>query len=148
FAIGNAPRVHVHEVVPAPGEFGARGDFDDRAGGEAIRRAAARGEDVQVHAGCQLQRAADEVARGRGGVDEAALVAPQFVAGREHLRDGRAAAFGDAAHGFLDDVRQAAGLVAGRRVGRAVDAAAREVFVVPAQFAHDGFGDLGRGGAA
>ena len=48
--------------------------------GQAVRRAAAGGEDVQVHAGGQLQRAADEVAGRRGGVDQA-LVLGSFSPG-------------------------------------------------------------------
>ena len=146
--VGDPAGVEVHEVVPAPGEVAARGDLDDRAFGEAVRRAAAGGEHVHVHAGRQLQRAADEVACRRGGEDQPALPGPELLARRQHVRDGRRAALHDRAHGLLGDVGEAARLVARRRVGGAVDPAALEVAVVPAQLAHDGLGHLGRGGAA
>ncbi len=57
--------------MPAPRQVGARGHLDHRNLGQAVGRAAAGGEDMQVHPGSQLQRAADEVARWRGGVEQA-----------------------------------------------------------------------------
>ena len=134
-AAGDASGVDVHQVVPAPRQVVARGDLDDRAFGQAVGRAAAGGEHVQVHAGRQLQRAADEVA-GRGGREEQAFLLHLF-AGADHAMDRAAAALDDGAHGLLDDVGQAALLVAGRGVGAAVGLAAGEVGVVPAEFAHD-----------
>ena len=41
--------IDVDEVGPSVCEFGARGYFDDRSHGEAVGRAASRGEDVHVH---------------------------------------------------------------------------------------------------
>ena len=79
-AVGDDTGVDVHEVEPAPRQFAARGDLDDRAGGQAVGRAAAGGENMQVHAGGELQGAADEVAGGGGGKDQAALAGRQFFA--------------------------------------------------------------------
>src|SRR6185369_2549516 len=126
FAVGDAAGVDVHQVVPAAREIGPRRDLDHRHLGEAVRRAAPGREDVQVHARGELQRAADEVARRRRRVDEAAIDAAvaQPLAGRKHPADRRAAALDDRAHRLLDDVRQAALLVARRRVGAAVGEAA------------------------
>ena len=35
-AVGDGAGVHVHQVVPAPGEVGARGDLDHWTFGEAV----------------------------------------------------------------------------------------------------------------
>ena len=69
----NRARVYVHQVMPAARQIRARGDLDDGDFRETIRRAAAGREDVQVDAGRKLQGAADEVARRRGGEDQAFL---------------------------------------------------------------------------
>jgi hypothetical protein len=70
-----------------------------------------------------------------------------FSPGASTLADRRAARLDDRAHRLLDDVAQAAGLVARRGVGAAVGAAALQVGVVPGHLAHHGLGHFGRGGA-
>src|SRR2546427_6392067 len=62
--------------MPAPRQVAARGHLDHGHLGQAVGRAPARGEHMQVHAGGQLQRAADEIAGRRGRIDQAALDAP------------------------------------------------------------------------
>ena len=128
--------------MPAPCQVAARGNLDHRNLGQAIRRAAPGGEDVQVDAGRQLQRAANEVAGRRGGVDQPFLT--NFFARRQYAVDGIAAGFDDGAHGFLDDVGQTALLVARRGVGAAIHAALLQVLVVPGHFADHGLRDFGR----
>lgn len=81
-AIGDGTRVDIHQVVPATREVAACGDFDYRDCGESVRRAAPGREYVQVHSCGQLQRAADEVARGRRGKGQSFLL--QFFARREN----------------------------------------------------------------
>lgn len=49
------PGVDVDQIRPALGQLRACGHLDHRHHGQAIRRAAAGGEDMQVHARRQLQ---------------------------------------------------------------------------------------------
>ena len=71
----------------------------------------------------------------------------QLLAGRQHVRDRRRARLDDRAHRLLDDVRQAALLVARRGVGAAIDLAALQVGVVPGHLVDHALRHLGRGGA-
>ena len=72
-AICDGSSVDVHQIVPAACQVAAGGDLDDGAFSQAVGRAAPGGEDVQIHTGGQLQRAANEVAGGGGGVGESLL---------------------------------------------------------------------------
>src|SRR5436309_14900496 len=63
---GDAAGVEIDQVLPAPRELAAGRDLDDRRGGKTVRCAAAGGENLQRHAGGELERTADEVAGGRG----------------------------------------------------------------------------------
>ena len=100
---------------------------------------------MQVHAGSQLQRAANEVTGRRGGVGQATGF-ELFTRG-EHAGNRRGAGLDDRAHGFFDDVGQAAFFVAGRGVGAAVGAAALQISVVPGHLADHGLGHFRSAGA-
>nr|GEU28088.1 hypothetical protein [Tanacetum cinerariifolium] len=144
-AAGDTAGVDVHQVVPALGQIVAGGDLDHRDFGQAVRGTAARGEDVHIHPRSQLQCTANEIAGGRGGVDQTLLF--ELFARTDHAVDCTAARLDDRAHGFLDDVRQTALLVTGRGVGAAVDAAVIEVAVVPRHLADHGGRHFRRFGA-
>lgn len=141
---GDTAGVEINQVGPFFGESGAGTDLDDGDKGETVGGALTGGEDMHIHGG-ELLGAADEVAGGGGGEDEAR--GGDFLAVGGDGGDGRAAGLGDAAEGFFNDVREAAALVAGGGIGGAVGGAAGEVFVVPLHFADEGAGDI-RGGAA
>ena len=139
-ACGDAPGVDVDQVGPTLGQFAARAHLDHRRHGQPVGRASARGEHMQVHAGGQLQGAADKVA-GRGGAEDQAL-AHYPLARAKHALDGAAAGLDDRPQRLLDDIGQAAFLVARRRIGAAVGGALLQVAVVPVHFTYQGTGHL------
>jgi hypothetical protein len=136
----DAAGVDVHQVVPAPRQLAPRCDLDHRHRCQPVGRAAASGEHVTRHARRKLQRAADEIAGRRRGIEQTLAVCT--LAGRHHPRNGRGAGFDDRAHCLLGDVRQSALLISRRSVGAAVDAAAPEIAVVPAELGDQCFRDL------
>ena len=81
----DAAGVNVDQIVPALLQLAARRDLDDRHGGKPVGRAAAGGEDVQRHAGGQLQRAADKIAGRRCRKNQPFLAYP--LTRCEHARD-------------------------------------------------------------
>ena len=95
------------------------------------------GEDVHVHCGGELNvpqmTSRMRVVLRRPG--PLALRAPGCR--RTPCDDGAASGFAIRAERLLDDVGEATFFVAGRGVGAAVDAAAAEVFVVPAHLADE-----------
>ena len=85
FAGRDAASVEVDQVFPAPRQFAAGGDLDDRRGRKPVRRAAAGGENLQGHAGGELKRAADEIGCRR--CREQHTLLPRFLARSEHAGD-------------------------------------------------------------
>src|SRR5450830_653264 len=71
FAAGNATGIDIHEVMPAPRQIIAGSDLDNWYRSQSIRRTASSGKHVQVHAGSQLQGAADKITGRRGGINQA-----------------------------------------------------------------------------
>ena len=140
---GDAAGIDIHQIMPAPRQFASGRDLDHRHRREAVRRAAPGREHMQRHAGRELQRAADEIAGRRRRIEQALVARP--LAGRDDARNRRAARFDDRAHRLLDDIRQTALLVARRRIGAAVDAAAFEIAVVPAELGDQRFRHIGIG---
>lgn len=78
---GDHPGVEIDQVVPAAGELGASAHLDDRHRREIVGRATTRREHVHVDASRDLQRAANEIARGRRGKYQATPT--QLLPGRE-----------------------------------------------------------------
>lgn len=70
-AAGDPPGIHIDKVRPPLGESCACGDFEDWSHGQAVGRTLSRGENMHVHGGRQLQRAADEIAGGGSGKNQA-----------------------------------------------------------------------------
>jgi hypothetical protein len=141
---GDTAGVEINQVGPFFGESGAGADLDNGDKGEAVRGTLTGGEDMHIHRG-ELLGAADEVAGGGGGEDEAR--GADFLAVGGDGGDGGSAGLGDAAEGFFNDIREAAALVTGGGIGGAVGSAAGEVFVVPLHFVDEGASDIGSGTA-
>ena len=123
--------------MPAFGQICSSGNFHHRTGLQAIGCTSACGENMQVHARCQLQGATNEIAGRRGRKDQALLISLEFFARRQHMLNGQAAALHNRAHGLFHNVGQAASFVARCGVGTAVCVASFQIAVVPIEFSHN-----------
>ena len=92
-------------------------------------RSAARREHMHVHRCGQLQGAADKIACRRGREDKPLLC--HSFSRAEDSRNSAGARLRNRAKRLLHDVRKAALLVSGRRIGAAIHSASMQILVVP-----------------
>lgn len=111
FTRGDGACIDIHQVIPAVRQLGTRRHFNDRHRHQPVRRAASGGKDLYGNAGSDLLRAADEIAGGRRGVNQAAFGGA--LARRQYFDNGALTRFSDRAQRFFHDVRQAAFLLPG-----------------------------------
>lgn len=112
FAGDDASGIQVHIVLHALVCIGVAANFDDRHGGEALRRAPAGGEHHELCAGGRHARE-DFGLPARGILDPQALAAEGVLGIFENALNGLGAALDDGAQALFFNRGQAAGNVAG-----------------------------------
>src|SRR5215469_5652165 len=134
-ALGDAAGINVNQVGPALRERSSGCHFDNRRHREAIGGSASGGEDVQVHACCQLKCPTDEITGGRSRKEEPFVC--DALARTNHTCNRAAAGLGDRTQSLFYNVRDSAGLVSRCWISAAIDATSFQIPVIPTHFANE-----------